>query len=63
MYYDLSKGYESRKCPTCDSESITFKGLEDCGHYIQQHCTCNKCGADLWFQFYLDGCYVVKEDE
>ncbi len=63
MYYDLEGYGDANSCPQCESEEVEFVGYDDCGHYIQKHCKCKECGADLWFQFYIDGCDVTDEEE
>ncbi len=61
MYHELHKDYEGWRCPVCHTDNVTFIEFNDCGHYIQRHCKCEKCGSDLWFQFYIDGCDVTEE--
>jgi len=49
-------------CPVCNSRNLKFiEHMQEDDHYIQGHHVCNECGSDLWFQYYIDSCWVAKD--
>ena len=64
MFYELEpKEYNATTCPVCGSKNVGDHDLIYCGHYVQDWASCPDCHSDLFFQYYLTGCYVSDEEE